>query len=192
MAEIWQTTFSNAFFLKKIGWFSFKYHWGLFVGPKWQQSSIGSGNCLTLISSLHEKLWRPCRPEDMQKYLYCMPCKNIQLHVSRVGTNAGLATDILKMESWTHMACTANIAIKDIIRILVSMCKNMRILLMGRRYRERCNVILTNYCPSSGTRKCLICPSTRLLPAWGRGPTNWQQCQSLAHDLFINFMTSQI
>ena len=50
---------------------------------------------------------------------------------------AGLAPDILKMEFWTHMGRTANIIIKDIIHIFASMCKNMRILVMGRRYRER-------------------------------------------------------
>ena len=48
----------------------------------------------------------------------------------------GLAPDILKMEFWTHMGCTANIIIKDIIHIFASMCKNMRILVMGRRYPE--------------------------------------------------------
>ena len=50
---------------------------------------------------------------------------------------AGLAPDILKMESWTHMGHTANRDIKDIIHIFAFICKNMRILLMGRRYRER-------------------------------------------------------
>ena len=53
---------------------------------------------------------------------------------------SGLAPDILKMEFWTHMGRTANIIIKDIIHIFASMCKNMRILVMGRRYRERCKL----------------------------------------------------
>ena len=48
-----------------------------------------------------------------------------------------LAPDILKMEFWTHMGRTANIIIKDIIHIFASMCKNMHILVMGGRYRER-------------------------------------------------------
>ena len=52
-------------------------------------------------------------------------------------TKPGLVPDILKMEFWTHMGRTANIIIKDIIQIFASMCKNMRILVMGRRYRER-------------------------------------------------------
>ena len=41
------------------------------------------------------------------------------------------------------MGRTANIIIKDIIHIFASMCKNMRILVMGRRYRERCNIFVT-------------------------------------------------
>ena len=49
----------------------------------------------------------------------------------------GLAPDILKMEFWMHIGRTANIIIKDIIHIFASMCKNMGILVMGRRYRER-------------------------------------------------------
>ena len=49
----------------------------------------------------------------------------------------GLSLDILKMESWTHMGCTANIIIKDVIHIFASISKIMRILLMGRRNRER-------------------------------------------------------
>ena len=51
----------------------------------------------------------------------------------------GLSLDILKMESWTHMGRTANIIIKDVvIHIFASISKIMRILLMGRRNRERC------------------------------------------------------
>ena len=50
----------------------------------------------------------------------------------------GLALDILKVESWTQMGRTANIIIKCSIHVFASICKNMRILLMGRRYRERC------------------------------------------------------
>ena len=49
-----------------------------------------------------------------------------------------LSWDILKMESWTHMGRTANIIIKDVIHIFASISKIMRILLMGRRNRERC------------------------------------------------------
>ena len=52
--------------------------------------------------------------------------------------NAGLSLDILKMESWTHMGRTANIIIKDGIHVFASISKIMRILLMGRRNRERC------------------------------------------------------
>ena len=50
---------------------------------------------------------------------------------------AGLALDILKVESWMQMGRTANIIIKYNIHVFASTCKNMRILLMGRRYRER-------------------------------------------------------
>ena len=50
---------------------------------------------------------------------------------------AGLALDILKVESWTQMGRTANIIIKYSIHVFASICKNRRILLMGRRYRER-------------------------------------------------------
>ena len=57
------------------------------------------------------------------------------------GIIAGLSLDILKMESWTHMGRTANIIIKDVIHIFASISKIMRILLMGRRNRERCNSI---------------------------------------------------
>ena len=53
--------------------------------------------------------------------------------------NTRLALDILKMESWMHMGCTANIIIKDIINIFVSISKQMRILLMGRCYHDHCN-----------------------------------------------------
>ena len=59
----------------------------------------------------------------------CLVSHNIQF--------AGLAPDIFKMKSWTHMGRTANIIIKDIIHIFASIFKNMRILLMGRRYCER-------------------------------------------------------
>ena len=52
--------------------------------------------------------------------------------------DTGLALDILKVESWTQMGRTANIIIKCSIHVFASICKNMRILLMGRRYRERC------------------------------------------------------
>ena len=38
------------------------------------------------------------------------------------------------------MGCTANIIIKDIIDIFASICKNIRILLMGRHYQECCDV----------------------------------------------------
>ena len=53
--------------------------------------------------------------------------------------NSGLALDILKVESWTQMGRTANIIIKYSIHVFASICKNMHILLMGRRYRERWN-----------------------------------------------------
>ena len=53
-------------------------------------------------------------------------------------TLSGLALDILKVESWTQMGRTANIIIKYSIHVFASICKNTRILLMGRRYRERC------------------------------------------------------
>ena len=54
-----------------------------------------------------------------------------------IWTYAGLAPDISKLESWTQMGRTVNIIIKDISHIFASICKNMHILLMGRRYRER-------------------------------------------------------
>ena len=53
------------------------------------------------------------------------------------GLLAGLSLDILKMESWTHMGRTANMIIKEVIHIFASISKIMRILLMGRRNRER-------------------------------------------------------
>ena len=53
----------------------------------------------------------------------------------------GLTLDMLKMESWMHMGCTAKIFIEDIIHIFASISKNMRILLMGRHYRERWQAI---------------------------------------------------
>ena len=55
---------------------------------------------------------------------------------------AGLTLDILKLASWAHMGCTANIIIKDTINILASISKIMRIWLMGRRNREHCIVDL--------------------------------------------------
>ena len=51
--------------------------------------------------------------------------------------NTGLTLDILKVASWAHMGRTANIIIKDIIHNFASISKIMRILLMGRRNRER-------------------------------------------------------
>ena len=57
-------------------------------------------------------------------------------------TWAGLRLHILKVESWTQMGRTSNIIIKYSIRVFASICKNMRILLMGWRYRERCWVII--------------------------------------------------
>ena len=47
---------------------------------------------------------------------------------------SGLAPDILKVESWTQMGRTANIIIEYSINVFGSICKNMRILLMGRHY----------------------------------------------------------
>ena len=58
--------------------------------------------------------------------------------ISNLITASGLSLDILKIESWTHMGRTANIIIKDVIHIFASISKIMRILLMGRRNRERC------------------------------------------------------
>ena len=55
-----------------------------------------------------------------------------------------LSLDILKMESWTHMGRTANIIIKDVIHVFVSISKIMRILLMGRRNREHWIWIITD------------------------------------------------
>ena len=63
-------------------------------------------------------------------------CINIYIYIS------GLSLDILKMESWRHMGRTANIIIKDVIHVFASISKIMRILLMGRRNRERCIYIL--------------------------------------------------
>ena len=57
-------------------------------------------------------------------------------------SSPGLAPDISKLESWTHVGRTANIIIKDIAHIFASICKNMHILLMGRRYRERCSLMM--------------------------------------------------
>ena len=54
----------------------------------------------------------------------------------------GLSLDILKMESRTDMGRTANIIIKEVIHIFASISKIMRILLMGRRNRERCKHVL--------------------------------------------------
>ena len=61
------------------------------------------------------------------------------IEISYIGkmTSSGLSLDILKMESWTHMGRTANIIIKDVIHIFASISKIIRILLMGRRNRER-------------------------------------------------------
>ena len=67
------------------------------------------------------------------------------------------------MESWTHVGRTANIIIKDIIHIFASISKTMRILLMGRRNRERWYMqrcqhsifkMLNDFEPQS--EKCLI------------------------------------
>ena len=75
-------------------------------------------------------------------------CPNLanELHVLsryRQTSITGLALGILKMESWTHMGCTANMIIKDIIHIFASISKNMHILLMERCYRECCNIVQT-------------------------------------------------
>ena len=60
-------------------------------------------------------------------------------------SNSGLTLDILKVESWTQMGRTANIIIKYSIHVFASISKNMRILLMGRRYCERCWVFVLMY-----------------------------------------------
>ena len=49
-----------------------------------------------------------------------------------------ISLDILKLESWTHMGCTAYMIIKGSIHIFVSISKVMHILLIGRRNRECC------------------------------------------------------
>ena len=58
--------------------------------------------------------------------------------------NTGLTLDILKMVSWAHMGRTVNIIIKGTIHIFASIGKIMRILLMGRRNRERWNISIAN------------------------------------------------
>ena len=63
-------------------------------------------------------------------------CEKV-MHHSQVHGAPELSLDILKMESWTHMGCTANIIIKDVIYVFASISKIMRILLMGWRNRER-------------------------------------------------------
>ena len=57
-------------------------------------------------------------------------------------TIPGLSLHILKRESWTHVGRTANTIIKDVIHIFASISKTMRILLMGRRNRERWILLL--------------------------------------------------
>ena len=53
---------------------------------------------------------------------------------------ARITLEILKMESWMHLGHTASIIIEDdIIHMFVSISKNMRILLMGRCFRQRCS-----------------------------------------------------
>ena len=65
--------------------------------------------------------------------------QNIYISIHRqFNAFPGLTLDILKMASWVHMGRTANIIIKDTIHIFASISKILRILLMGRRYRERC------------------------------------------------------
>ena len=76
--------------------------------------------------------------------------------------NSGLSLAILKMESWTHMGRTANMIIKDVIHVFASISKIMRILLMGRRNRERWNYV----CDSTiAARCCVACGKfIKLLP----------------------------
>ena len=54
---------------------------------------------------------------------------------------SGLALNILKIESCTHMGHLANIIIKDIIHIFASINKNLHILLMEQCHRERCVLV---------------------------------------------------
>ena len=72
--------------------------------------------------------------------IYCI------LNISKsIFVDAELMLDILKMASCVHMGRIANIIIKDTILIFASISKIMRILVMGRRNRERCWWI-SSYC----------------------------------------------
>ena len=71
---------------------------------------------------------------DLQFLVHLLRWSQIQDTINIVN---GLSLDILKRESWTHVGCTANIIIKDVIHIFASISKTMCILLMGRRNRER-------------------------------------------------------
>ena len=76
-------------------------------------------------------------------YMYNQVLANQLTHWPLGDFKSGLAQDILKVESWTQMGSTANIIIKYSIHVFASICKNMPILLIRRRYRERCKLILS-------------------------------------------------
>ena len=70
------------------------------------------------------------------KALHCMPlCFSVIVFLVFIFLDY-VVLDISKLESWDHVGCTANMIIKDIINIFVSIGKTC-ILLMGWHYPER-------------------------------------------------------
>ena len=85
-------------------------------------------------SASEDGIGRNVYEESGVYFLHCN-CSNQYFEILFFRTT-GLVPDILKIESWMHMGCTANIIIKNIIHIFASISNNMHILLMGRHYHE--------------------------------------------------------
>ena len=77
--------------------------------------------------------WRPFCPggDELTKQSVCM--LNVWM--------AGLVLNILRMQSRSNMGYTANMIIKDIIKIFASISKNMLSLLMGQHLSQALNGI---------------------------------------------------
>ena len=104
-------------------------------------------------------------------------------------SSSGFMLDILKTESWAHMGLTANIIIKDVSHIFASICKNMRILMMGQYYREL-QLLLDNQSGDINMNRDTIASFYKhgltLIPTWISNYSHYEVWDEITY-LFLNF-----
>ena len=111
---------SQIHFVSKRGtraWFQYKHHL-----PRYGDYNYENKMVMRPYHLYNRKTYTgkpPCDIADVGEYI-----ETYMIHLLMDWTSSRLMLDILKMESWTHMGHTANIIIKDIIRIFVSISKS--------------------------------------------------------------------